>query len=43
VFHAYEALAGRPPSERILNALMTLGLVLLGAMMLFALGNDLFC
>ncbi len=43
VFHAYEALVGRPPSERIMGALMTLGLVLLGGLMLFALGNDLFC
>lgn len=43
VFHAYEALAGRPPNERVLNGLMTAGLVLLGALMLFALGNDLFC
>ena len=43
VFHAYEALVGRPPSDRILGALMTAGLVLLGAMMLFALGNDLLC
>ncbi|GAB4267175.1 MAG: RIP metalloprotease RseP [Pararhodobacter sp.] len=43
VFHAYEALAGRPPSDRVLNVLMTVGLVLLGAMMLFALGNDLLC
>jgi regulator of sigma E protease len=43
VFHAYEAIVGRPPSERILNALMSVGLVLLGALMLFALGNDLFC
>ena len=43
VFHAYEALVGRPPSDRVMGALMTLGLVLLGALMLFALGNDLFC
>jgi regulator of sigma E protease len=43
VFHAYEALVGRAPSERVLGALMTAGLVLLGAMMLFALGNDLLC
>jgi len=43
VFHAYEALVGRPPSDRILGALMTVGLVLLGTMMLFALGNDLLC
>lgn len=43
VFHAYEALVGKPPSDRIMGALMTTGLVLLGALMLFALGNDLFC
>ncbi|MCL4674656.1 MAG: site-2 protease family protein, partial [Pararhodobacter sp.] len=43
VFHAYEALVGRAPSERVLGALMTAGLVLLGALMLFALGNDLLC
>lgn len=43
VFHAYEAVVGRPPSERILNALMSVGLVLLASLMLFALGNDLFC
>ena len=43
VFHAYEALRGRPPSDRVMGALMTTGLVLLAALMLFALGNDLFC
>ncbi|MCA2010221.1 RIP metalloprotease RseP [Pararhodobacter sp. CCB-MM2] len=43
VFHAYEAIRGRPPSDRVMGALMTTGLVLLAAMMLFALGNDLFC
>lgn len=43
VFHAYEAVVGRPPSERILNGLMTMGLVLLASLMIFALGNDLLC
>ncbi|PVH29928.1 RIP metalloprotease RseP [Pararhodobacter oceanensis] len=43
VFHAYEAVVGRPPSEKILGAFMTVGLVLLGMLMLFALGNDLLC
>jgi len=43
VFHAYEALVGRPPSDKVLGALMTMGLVLLGGLMLFALTNDLFC
>ncbi|MFN4098788.1 MAG: RIP metalloprotease RseP [Pararhodobacter sp.] len=43
VFHAYEAVRGRPPSDRVMNALMTVGLVMLGMLMLFALANDLFC
>ena len=43
VFHAWEAVTGRPPSERVLGALMTVGIALLGALMLFALANDLFC
>jgi regulator of sigma E protease len=43
VFHAWEAVTGKPPSDRALNVLMTVGIVLLGSLMLFALGNDLFC
>lgn len=43
VFHAYEAVTGRPPSEGALRILMIGGLSLLGALMLFALTNDLFC
>ncbi len=43
VFHAWEAVTGRPPSERVLGALMSVGIALLGALMLFALANDLFC
>lgn len=43
VFHAYEAVTGRPPSDRALRGLMTVGLTLLLSMMLFALTNDLFC
>lgn len=43
VFHAWEAITGRPPAERVLGALMTVGLAILGALMLFALMNDLFC
>ncbi len=43
VFHAYEAVTGRPPSEGALRILMIVGLSLLGALMLFALTNDLFC
>ncbi|MEM7470153.1 MAG: RIP metalloprotease RseP [Pseudomonadota bacterium] len=43
VFHAYEGVAGRPPSDKALNVMMTTGLVLLLSLMLFALSNDLFC
>lgn len=43
VFHAYEAVTRRPPSDRVLRGLMTGGFVLLMSLMLFALTNDLFC
>ena len=43
VFHAWEAVAGRPPTDRALNIAMSLGLALLLTMMVFALGNDFFC
>jgi len=43
VFHAYEAVAGKPPSEKALGVLMTGGLVAILSLMLFALSNDLFC
>lgn len=42
VFHIYEAATGHPPSERVLQVLMTLGLGLLAAVMVFAVSNDLF-
>ena len=43
VFHAYEALTGRPPSDRAMRVLMTGGLAVIAALMVFALTNDLFC
>ncbi|MEQ9259338.1 MAG: site-2 protease family protein, partial [Roseovarius sp.] len=43
LFYAYEAVAGRPPKEGVLRVMMTLGLVLVLSVMVFALGNDLFC
>lgn len=43
VFHAWEAVAGRPPSDRALRVLMGVGLVLILSLMVFALGNDVFC
>ena len=43
VFHAYEAVSGRPPSERALKVLMSIGLALILGLMAFALSRDLFC
>ena len=43
VFYAFEAVTGKPPSDRALQILMTLGLALILTLMVFALGNDLFC
>ncbi|MEO3414239.1 RIP metalloprotease RseP [Roseovarius sp. CAU 1744] len=43
VFYAYEAVAGRPPSDRALRLLMTIGLTLILAVMAFAIGTDLLC
>ena len=43
VFHAYEAIRGRPPSDRSLRVMMGIGLGLMGLLMVFALTNDLFC
>jgi regulator of sigma E protease len=43
VFHAYEAVTGKPPSDRALQVMMTAGLTLLLSLMVFALTNDLFC
>nr|WP_237685062.1 RIP metalloprotease RseP [Szabonella alba] len=43
VFHAWEAVTGKPPSDKALRILMTVGLAVLLSLMVFALGNDLFC
>jgi regulator of sigma E protease len=43
VFHAYEAVTGRPPSDGALRVLMAGGLALIITLMVFALTNDLFC
>ena len=42
-FYAFEAVTGRPPSDRALRILMTIGLTLVLGMMAFALTNDIFC
>ena len=43
VFHAYEALRGRPPSDGAVRVLMLLGLSIMGALMVFVLFNDVTC
>ncbi len=43
VFHAYEAVVGKPPSDGALRVLMAIGLALLLTLMGFALMNDLTC
>ena len=43
MFYAYEAVTGKPPSDKALRVLMTIGLTLVLSLMVFALGNDLFC
>lgn len=43
VFHAYEAITGKPPSDQALRVLMAAGLALILSLMVFALSNDLFC
>lgn len=43
VFYAYEAVTGKPPSDGALRVLMTFGLASVLTLMVFALGNDLFC
>ena len=43
VFHAYEAVTRRPPSDRVMRVLMIGGMALLLALMVFAVTNDLSC
>lgn len=43
LFHAWEAVTGRPPSDRALQVLMAGGLALILTLMLFAVTNDIFC
>ncbi|WP_126977212.1 RIP metalloprotease RseP [Frigidibacter oleivorans] len=43
MFHAWEWASGRPPSDRLTGVLMTMGLAIVLALMLFGLTNDLRC
>ncbi|MDB2369090.1 RIP metalloprotease RseP [Octadecabacter sp.] len=44
VFHAYEAITGKMPSDGALRVLMAVGVAMIGSLMIFAIFNDLlFC
>ena len=43
VFHIYEAASGRPPSDRAMQVLMSVGLTLLLSLMVFATFTDVTC
>ncbi len=43
VFYAYEAVSGKPPSDKALRVLMGVGITLILSLMLFSVSNDLFC
>ncbi len=43
LFYAYEAVSGRPPSDKALRVLMGVGVTLILSLMLFSVSNDLFC
>ncbi|MHA6262045.1 RIP metalloprotease RseP [Arenibacterium sp. CAU 1754] len=43
VFYAYEAVTGKPPNEKVLGILMTIGIAAILSLMGFALFNDIFC
>lgn len=43
VFHAYEWARGRPPSDKVMNVALAIGLFFVVALMFFGLSNDLFC
>ncbi len=43
VFYAYEAVSGKPPSDKALRVLMGIGITMILSLMLFSVSNDLFC
>ncbi|SET54866.1 RIP metalloprotease RseP [Paracoccus homiensis] len=43
MFYAWEAVTGRPPSDRALNLLTAIGMAAVLSLMIFGLTNDLFC
>lgn len=43
MFYTWEAVTGRPPSDRVLNVLTAIGMAAVLSLMIFGLTNDLFC
>lgn len=43
MFYIYEAVVRKPPSDMAMRVLMTLGIAAILTLMVFALGNDIFC
>ena len=43
MFYAYEAITKKQPSDMAMRVLMTMGFAAILALMVFALGNDIFC
>lgn len=43
MFHLWEGIAGKPPSDRVMSVLMAVGLALVLTLMVFGLSNDIFC
>ncbi len=43
VFFGFEAITKRPPSDRAMQVMMSMGLFFIVALMVFALANDFFC
>ena len=43
VFYAYEAVTGKPPSDKALRVLMGIGITMILSLMIFSVSNDLFC
>lgn len=43
VFYAYEAMSGKPPSDKVLRVAMMIGVAMILSLMVFSLGNDLLC
>lgn len=43
IFYVYEAVTGKPPSDTALRIMMAFGMAVILTLMVFALGNDIFC